>query len=101
MRNPRLRVLLVVAAGGALAACASTITLDHAVLSYDQTTAQSISKQLLLNIARARHNEPMHFTAISNIAATYKFNVTAGIGAAQAGDKGELVVPMFSTSAEE
>ena len=66
--------------------CASTIALDRAVVAYDTTTAESVSKQLLLNIARARHNQPMHFTAISNIAATYKFTVNAGVG----GDAGDI-----------
>lgn len=84
-----------------LSGCASNIALDHAVIAYDTTTANSISKQLLLNIARARHNQPMHFTAISNIAATYKFTVNAGIGGAVTGERGNLLVPMFGSSAEE
>ena len=61
-----------------LSGCASMVSLERAVVTYDTTIADSVSKQLLLNIARARHNEPMHFTAISNIAATYKFGVNAG-----------------------
>jgi hypothetical protein len=81
--------------------CASNIALDHAVIAYDTTTANSISKQLLLNIARARHNQPMHFTAISNIAATYKFTVNAGIGGAVTGERGNLLVPLIGSSAEE
>jgi hypothetical protein len=51
-------VLLVVAG---TAGCASTMALDRAVVAYDTTTADSVAKQLLLNIARARHNQPMHF----------------------------------------
>lgn len=81
--------------------CASNVALDHAVVAYDTTTANSISKQLLLNIARARHNQPMHFTAISNIAATYKFTVSAGVGGAVTGERGGLLVPLFGSSAEE
>ena len=81
--------------------CASNIALDHAVIAYDTTTANSISKQLLLNIARARHNQPMHFTAISNIAATYKFTVNAGVGGAVTGERGSLLVPLIGSSAEE
>ena len=84
-----------------LSGCASNIALDHAVIAYDTTTANSISKQLLLNIARARHNQPMHFTAISNIAATYKFTVNAGVGGAVTGDRGRLLVPLIGSSAEE
>jgi hypothetical protein len=84
-----------------LSSCASNIALDHAVIAYDTTTANSISKQLLLNIARARHNQPMHFTAISNIAATYKFTVNAGIGGAATGERGGLLIPLIGSSAEE
>ena len=84
-----------------ISGCASNIALDHAVIAYDTTTANSISKQLLLNIARARHNQPMHFTAISNIAATYKFTVNAGIGGAATGERGSLLIPLIGSSAEE
>lgn len=97
--------LIVAAAAVATAfgvgGCASTIALDRAVIAYDTTIADSVSKQLLLNVARARHNQPMHFTAVSNVAATYKFGVNAGIGGALTGDKGSLLVPLFGVSAEE
>jgi hypothetical protein len=49
------------------ASCVSTVALDRAVIAYDPTVAESVHKQLLLNIARARTNQPMHFTAISFI----------------------------------
>lgn len=81
--------------------CVSTIALDRAVLAYDATTAESVSKQLLLNIARARHNQPMHFTAISNIAATYRFSINAGVGPVLTGDRGSLLMPSFGAGAEE
>ena len=90
-----------IAAVSLISGCASNVALDQAVVAYDTTTASSISKQLLLNIARARHNQPMHFTAISNIAATYKFTVNAGVGGAVTGDRGSLLVPLFGSSAEE
>jgi hypothetical protein len=79
----------------------SNNALDHAVIAYDTTTTNSIAKQLLLNIARARHNQPMHFTAISNIAATYKFAVNVGISGAVTGERGNLLVPLIGSSAEE
>jgi len=60
--------------------CAGPIALDRAVIDYDITTTDSVSRQLLLNVARARHSEPMHFTAISSIAATYKFTLNVGVG---------------------
>lgn len=96
--------LLLAAVGVAIvgtAGCASTIALDRAVLAYDKTTTESVSKQLLLNIARARHNQPMHFTAISNIAATYRFTINAGVGGALTGERGGLLVPLVGGSAEE
>jgi hypothetical protein len=96
-----LAPLAVAVLGGLASGCASTIALDRAVMAYDTTTAESVSKQLLLNIARARHNQPMHFTAISSIAATYKFTINAGVGGALTGDSGGLLVPMFGGSAEE
>ena len=90
--SPRLTELLLLSllASGA-AACAPRITLDRAVMAYDRTTAESVAKQLLLNIARARRNQPMHFTAISNIAATYRFSANAGLSPALTGDKGFLL----------
>ena len=84
-----------------VAGCASTLALDRAVVAYDTTTADSVAQQLLLNIARARHNQPMHFTGISSVAATYKLSVNAGFGGALTGSSGGLLVPVFGTSAEE
>jgi hypothetical protein len=94
---PLAVALLVASAVG----CASTIALDRAVVAYDTTTAASVAKQLLLNIARARHNQPMHFTAISSIAATYKFGANAGFGGALTGERGGLLVPVVGLSVEE
>lgn len=102
---PRHRALILVVLAlpstVLLGGCASTIALDRAVMGYDVTSADSVSKQLLLNIARARHNQPMHFTAISNIAATYRFTVSAGVGPAVTGDRGGLLLPILGSSAEE
>jgi hypothetical protein len=101
----RVRALSLAAVAAACVAlgagCASPIALDRAVMAYDATTADSVSKQLLLNIARARLNEPMHFTAISNIAATYRFGVSAGVVPALTGDRGALLLPVLGSAAEE
>ena len=83
-----------------LLGCTSTVPLDHAVVAYDITTAESVEKQLLLNIARARNNQPIHFTAVSSITATYRLTTNAGIGPALTGNSGGLVVPLLGTSAE-
>lgn len=83
-----------------LSACATPISLDHALQSYDAAIADSISQQLLINIARAHLNEPMHFTSVSNVAATYRFALNAGVVPAQTGN-GPVSVPSISVSAEE
>ena len=93
--------ITITVTGFLVSGCVSNKALDHAVVAYDTTTTNSISKQLLLNIARARHNQPMHFTAISNIAATYKFAVNVGISGALTGERGNLLIPLIGSSAEE
>jgi hypothetical protein len=100
-RTARCFLLPIVVITMGIGGCVGTVALDRAVIDYDTTTAQSVSKQLLLNIARARYNQPMHFTAISSIAATYKFTITAGAAAAQTGPNGGQLVPLFNSSAEE
>ena len=62
----------------ALSGCLSPIALHRAVLEYDRTTAKVQSELLLLNIARAGRREPLHFTAVSSVAATFNFEVSAG-----------------------
>lgn len=86
-----------------LAGCASSsaFALDRAVMAYDRTVAELIEKQLLLNIARARHSDPLHFTAVSSIAATFNFTVSAGVGPVLTGDVGTLPMPTLGASASE
>jgi hypothetical protein len=96
-----LNCFLVAVLGLNVSGCVSTIALDRAVVAYDKTTAEIVSKQLLLNIARARHNLPLHFTGISNIAATYNFSFTAGATPALTGERGSLLVPFFGGSVAE
>lgn len=47
-------------------------------MAYDALATDAACRQLLLNIARARWDEPLHFTALSNIAATYNLQLNAG-----------------------
>lgn len=84
-----------------LLGCATTTRLDNVVMAYDETTAETMSKLLLLNIARAHQNLPMHFTGVSSILATYKFTFSAGIGPAATGEFGWLPVPQLGASTEE
>jgi hypothetical protein len=58
--------------------CFSPMALDRAVIEYDKATTNILSKQLLLNIARAHQHQPLHFTGVSNIAATFNFQFNAG-----------------------
>ena len=55
------------------------MALHRAVLEYDWTVNRIETELLLLNIARTRYHEPIHFTAVSSIAATFDFRVNTGI----------------------
>ncbi len=81
--------------------CVSAVALDRAVIAYDKSTAEIMAKQLLLNIARARHNQPIQFTGIANIAATYNFTFTAGATPALTGERGSLLAPFFGGTVAE
>lgn len=70
-------------------------------LAYNEVTATDISKQLLLNIARARHNEPIHFSSISSIAATLNFQGSIGATPPLTGDIGLSLMPLFGGAAAE
>ena len=59
-----------------LSGCLSALTLNKAVISYDDAILDALSKQLLINIARAQHRQPVHFTGVSNVAATFDFQTT-------------------------
>jgi hypothetical protein len=62
-----------------LTGCLSPIAMHRAVIEYDRTVHQVEAELLLLNIARARHYRPVHFTAVSSVAATFDFHVNAGV----------------------
>src|ERR1044072_2871113 len=62
-----------------LSGCLSPIAIHRAVIEYDRTVSYVEVDLLLLNIARARHHRPVHFTAVSSVAATFDFRVRAGI----------------------
>ena len=70
----------------AVTGCLSPITLNRAVTAYDEAITDAISKQLLINIARAHQHQPIHFTGVSNIAATFDFRVSAGATPALTGE---------------
>jgi len=84
-----------------LSGCMSRIALNEAVMAYDEAASDSLSRQLLLNIARARQRLPLHFTGIANIAATYNFQLNMGATPALTGNVGALITPVFGGSMAE
>jgi hypothetical protein len=84
-----------------LSGCLSPITLNRAVTSYDEAVTEAVSKQLLINIARAHQHQPIHFTGVSNIAATFDFRVSAGATPALTGDASRALMPVFGGSVAE
>jgi hypothetical protein len=77
------------------------VTLTRAVIAYDDAITESQSKQLLVNIARAQHHQPIHFTGVSNVAATFDFRFTAGATPALTGDASRTILPVIGGSVAE
>lgn len=94
------RWLMLLAVTG-LPGCFSPIALDRAAIAYDKATTDILSKQLLLNIARAHQHQPIHFTGVSNIAATFNFQFNAGATPALTGENGSLLTPVFGGTLSE
>jgi hypothetical protein len=84
-----------------LQGCFSPTALDHAVIEYDKATTDVLSKQLLLNIARSHQHQPLHFTGVANIAATFNFQFNAGATPAFTGENGSLLTPVFGGTVSE
>jgi hypothetical protein len=84
-----------------VSACLSPITLNRAVTAYDEAVNDAASKQLLINIARAHHHQPIHFTGVSSIAATFDFRANAGATPAMGGEAGAVLLPIFGGSVAE
>lgn len=74
------RVLSLVVGLGSLFGCLSPTAMHRAVIEYDRTVQQVEAEMLLLNIAREKRGQPIHFTAVSNVAATFDFRTNGGIG---------------------
>ncbi len=84
-----------------LQACFSPMALDRAVIEYDKASADVLSKLLLLNIARSHQHQPMHFTGVSNIAASYNFQFNAGATPVFTGENGSVMTPVFGGTISE
>ena len=96
-----LRLLLCVVILGILAGCVSPMALNRAVIAYDDAVTDALSQQLLINIVRAHHRQPVHFTGVSNIAATFNFQANAGATPALGGLAGTSLLPVFGGSVSE
>src|SRR5512146_46059 len=84
--------------------CLSPIAMHRAVIEYDRTVSYVEADLLLLNIARARHHRPVHFTAVSSVAATFDFRTSAGItgGIGRAPEAAERAITLeYSASVAE
>ncbi len=93
--------ILVCLCASSLTGCLAPMTLEGDVLNYDKSSNNILSRLVLLNIARARYRDPIHFTGIANIAATYNFQMNAGMTPALTGENGGLLTPIFGIGAAE
>lgn len=85
-----------------LTGCLSPYSLEKAVVAYDYAITNTLVEQLLINIARSHHHQPVHFTGVSNIAATFDFRVNAGATPPLGGvDGGFSLAPLFGASVSE
>ena len=100
-RTPSILSVGVVLGALALPGCFSAVSLNKVVVAYDEAVVDALSKQLLVNIARARHRQPVHFTSVSNVAATFDFRVTGGITPALAGSTGTTLLPLVNSTVAE
>ncbi len=100
--SPRyVHAVIAILAGLSLSGCLSALTLNKAVLSYDDAVVDALSKQLLVNIARAQHRQPVHFTGVSNVAATFNFQTNVGLTPALTGESSKTLLPIFGGSVSE
>jgi hypothetical protein len=99
--SPARLILAGIFCSLAVTGCLSPVTLNRAVTAYDQAITDAISKQLLINIARAHQHQPIHFTGVSNIAATFDFRVSAGATPALTGEASRALMPIFGGSMAE
>jgi len=100
-QNPLLRFWPFLFMLIALSGCLSPMALNRAVIAYDEAVTNAVSQQLLINIVRAHHRQPIHFTGVSNIAATFNFQASAGATPAFGGLAGATMLPVFGSSMAE
>lgn len=89
--KPCLLALMTVS----LCSCLSPTAMHRAVLAYDHTVSEVEAEMLLLNIARVKQGQPIHFTAVSNVAATFDFRTNGGLAAQLFDGGGEVFAKNF------
>ncbi|MDR4493047.1 MAG: hypothetical protein R3B74_01230 [Nitrospirales bacterium] len=96
------KVILLLSLPLVMFGCISPKALEHVVVAYDYSATNSLVEQLLVNIARSHNHQPVHFTAISNIAATFDYRFTAGATPPLGGVEGGFALsPVFGASIAE
>ena len=102
MVRPYLLLMTTWLISSSFSGCLSPITLERSVVAYDNAVTNSLTEQILINIARAHNHEPVHFTGVSNIAATFNFQVSAGATPPLGGASGGVTLsPIFGGSVAE
>lgn len=61
--------------------CAFQSQVSQATVDYNQAVANSSNELTLLNVVRAMHRYPLHFTTISKISGSFRVTGRAGLGA--------------------
>lgn len=93
---------VALAALAALSSCALRGSLHDVLLDYDEAVSKAQAELLLTNIARARHQRPVHFTTVSGIAATFDYQTSGTIGTELAESPGiSLWMPSLGASTSE
>lgn len=95
MYSAWLKLCPLVLLAASLCSCLAPTAMHRAVLAYDHTVSQVEAEMLLLNIARVKQGQPIHFTAVSNVAATFDFRTNGGLGAQLFDGGGEVFAKNF------
>ncbi len=61
------------------AGCLGPLSLERAIIEYDESILEAEKDLILINIARIANGQPPHFIAVESIAAGFDFTTTSGI----------------------
>ncbi|MEM8724458.1 MAG: hypothetical protein AAGE86_02950, partial [Pseudomonadota bacterium] len=82
MIGPALRLLGLALGAGALTGCAFAPQLQRVAMDQNQMVAEVEDELTLLNIVRASHRFPLHFTAVSEVNGNVEVSGSLGLDAA-------------------